>query len=380
MKLVFWMLLCIGIVDAGELEPERNLDMFGTEHVGLGQTWIGLDGQVYGAQPDERGPIGGGDGYRNTIAAPEHRIATLDQLLEALQKANAGDVIFIDGKAEIDCTTRVHIEQLVLEIPEGVTLASDRGQYGSAGGLIYSDTFATRPLIRVMGPNVRITGLRLRGPNPNQHLEHHHRSFAEGRGHEYYYRFPTSDGVATDHGQLEVDNCGLGGWSHAAVCLRAGDGHHIHHNFIHHNQYQGLGYGVSHNQASSLIEYNLFNYNRHSIAGTGRPSCGYEARHNVEIGASLSHCFDMHGGRDRKDGTDIAGTWLQIHHNTFRAPRTAIVIRGVPQEGAEVHHNWFYQEPNGTSVRSDGKTQVLNNAYGLTNTELVQEAEPRRDL
>jgi len=271
---------------------------------------------------------------------------------------------------------RVYIEGLVIEIPEGVTLASDRGQGNSKGGMILSDTFKTRPLISAAGPNVRITGLRIRGPNPKPHLEHHRRSFAEGRGHEYYYKFPTSDGISTDHSGLEVDNCEIGGWSHAAICLRAGDKHHIHHNFIHHNQYNGLGYGVSHNKAFSLIEYNLFNYNRHSIAGTGRQGSGYEARNNVEVEHSLSHCFDMHGGRDRKDGTNIAGTWLKIHHNTFRCSKRAIVIRGVPQEGAEIYNNWFYQKSGATSIRSGGKTRITNNAYGLTNTELLIHAEP----
>ena len=92
------------------------------------------------------------------------------------------------------------------------------------------------------------------------------------------------------------------------------------HCFIHHNQYQGLGYGVCLDEAETLIEGNLFDANRHSIAGTGRSGSGYEARHNVEMGRSLGHCFDMHGGRDRQDGTDVAGGWMHIHHNTFRVP------------------------------------------------------------
>jgi len=342
----------------------------------LGQTWVDINGQICGAKPDERGQIGGGVGYANLLTPTTEPITTLDGLLEALKNAKPGDVVYVDGNAEIDCTVRVYIEKLVLEIPENITLASNRGQGDSKGGMIFSDTFATSPLMRVMGSNVRITGLRIGGPNPKPCLEHHRRSFAEGRGHEYYYKFPTSDGIVTDHPGLEVDNCELGGWSHAAIYLRAGDKHHIHHNFIHHNQYNGLGYGVSHNQAFSLIERNLFNYNRHSIAGTGRPDSGYEARHNVEIEHSLSHCFDMHGGRDRKDGTDIAGTWLKIHHNTFRCPKTAIVIRGVPEEGADIYNNWFYHKPEDAPVRSSGETQLQNNAYGLTEPALLVDAEP----
>ena len=73
-----------------------------------------------------------------------------------------------------------------------------------------------------------------------------------------------------------------------------------------------MGYGICHDRSFSLIEYNLFNYNRHSIAGTGRPDSGYEARHNIEIKHSLSHCFDMHGGRDRQDNTNIASEEMEV--------------------------------------------------------------------
>ena len=345
--------------------------MFNAIQPKLGQTWVALDGEICGAQPDERGPIGGGAGYTNILVPTPDPVSTLDELLEALANAKPDDVVYVDGKARIDCTIRVYIESLVLEIPDGVTLASDRGVNNSKGGMIFSETFATKPLILATGPNVRITGLRIGGPNPNPCLEHHHRSFTEGRGHGYYYKFPTSDGIIADHPGLEVDNCELGGWSHGAVYLRGGDNHHVHHNFIHHNQYNGLGYGVSHGRASSLIEYNLFDYNRHSIAGSGVSESGYIARHNVEIKHSLSHCFDMHGGRDRKDGTNIAGTQLKIHHNTFRCPKTAVVIRGEPEEGADIYNNWFYHKPGTAAVRSDGRTQLRNNAYGVENPEIL---------
>ncbi|GMU24509.1 MAG: hypothetical protein AMXMBFR13_45830 [Phycisphaerae bacterium] len=328
-------------------------------------TFVRLNEKAYGAQADDAGPIGGGKGYTRVITQGDYVAKTLDQLLEALSKAKPGQVVFIPGDAEIDCTARVYIEELVLEIPGGVTLASNRGQEKSQGGLITSDALKTPVLIRVGGPDVRITGLRIRGPNPKRYLDHHHRSFAEGRGHPYYYKFPTSDGIRTEHPGLEVDNCEISAWAHAAVCLQKGDRHRIHHNFIHHCQYQGLGYGVSHDVASSLIERNLFDSNRHSIAGTGRPGCGYEARHNVELGTSLSHRFDMHGGRDRKDGTQIAGTTILIHHNTFRAPETPVVIRGVPEDVCKVYENWFpnHDKPE-TAVRAGAGTRVEDNAYG----------------
>jgi hypothetical protein len=336
-------------------------------------TSLEINGRIYGARADELGPIGGGSGYAPIVTQGDFRVANLDQLLNALQKAKPGQVVFLPGETEIDCTARVYIESLVLELPGGVTLAGNRGQEGSPGALIYSDALKTPTLIRVTGPDARITGLRIRGPNPKRYLDHHRRSFAEGRGHEYYYKFPTSDGIRCEHDGLEVDNCEISAFGHAGICLRRGEKHHVHHNFVHHCQYAGLGYGVSHDVASSLIERNLFDSNRHSIAGTGRPGCGYEARHNVELGISLSHCFDMHGGRDREDGTDVAGTTILIHHNTFRAPQTPIVVRGTPDDKCEVSQNWFprHETPD-KAVRASANTHVRDNAYGAEPARVVE--------
>jgi len=328
-------------------------------------TWIEIDNIVYGAKPDDRGPIGGGNGYANIIAKGHYTVRDLDTLLDALSKAKAGQVVIIPAETTIDLTARIYIDQLVLEIPEGVTLAGDRGRGKSKGALLTSDALKTPVLIRAAGPDVRVTGLRIQGPNPKRYLDHHRRSFGQGgAGSKYYYKLPTSNGISTRHARLEVDNCEISGFSHAGVDLITAQGHRIHHNHIHHCQYQGLGYGVCHNTASSMIEHNLFNWNRHSIAGTGRPGNSYVARHNVELGVSLSHCFDMHGGRDRKDGTNIAGTSIDIYNNTFRAQQTPVVIRGVPEEKCEVHHNWFMRHSTaGQAVHSSGKTKVFGNAY-----------------
>jgi hypothetical protein len=330
-----------------------------------GPTSIELDGKTYGASPDEIGPIGGGSGYTKIVTKGDYTVSTLEQLLDALGKAKPGQVVFIPGETEIDCTTRLFIEGLVLEIPAGVTLAGNRGQEGSQGGAITSDALKTSRLIQITGPDVRITGLRLLGPNPKRYLDHHKRSFSGGAGHSYYYKFPTQNGIHTAQPGLEVDNCEISAFGHAGICLSRGEGHRIHHNFIHHCQYNGLGYGISHDVSSSIIERNLFDSNRHSIAGTGRPGCGYEARHNVELGTSLSHCFDMHGGRDRKDGTDIAGDSILVHNNTFRASTQPVVIRGTPQDACKVSGNWFPKHANAkTAVRGAKNTHVEDNAYG----------------
>ncbi|MCP3918522.1 MAG: right-handed parallel beta-helix repeat-containing protein [bacterium] len=326
-------------------------------------TFVDVDGTRYGAEPDEHGPIGGGPGYTARPPGKHHVASTVDALIEALAKARPGETVFVPGDAAIDCTARVLIDGLVLELPGGVTLASDRGAGGSRGALLFSDVLATRPLLRVTGPGARVSGLRLRGPDPERRLDHHRRSFRGGRGSDHYYQLPTSDGIECTHDGLEVDNCELAGWSHAAIFLRKGTGHRIHHCFIHHNQRQGLGYGVCHDVAESTIEHNLFDWNRHSIAGTGRPGSGYAARHNVERGASLSHMFDMHGGRDRKDGTNVAGTWMIVERNAFLCPKVALKVRGVPEKRVWVEGNWFLKPPG---VVAEERTELGENAYGRT--------------
>jgi hypothetical protein len=75
----------------------------------------------------------------------------------------------------------------------------------------------------------------------------------------------------------------------------------------------------------------------------------------------------MHGGRDRKDGTDIAGTAIEIYNNTFRVPNTPVVnIRGVPQEKCDVYHNWFLKcgGPEEAVGGLSEKTKVFDNVYG----------------
>lgn len=329
-------------------------------------TFLAVGDDRYGAQPDQRGPLGGGPGYAARVNAGDFTVTDLEGLIAALGAARSGQTVYIPGATEIDLTTFIYMEQLVLDIAAGVTLAGDRGHAGSAGAVLTSDHLDTKVMLRATGPGVRVTGLRLRGPNTKRYIDHHTRAFGPGGGgHEYYYRFPTQSGLATEADQLEVDNCEISGFGLAGVHLHSGQGHHVHHCYIHHCQYQGLGYGVAQNTASALIECNLFDSNRHSIAGTGRPGCGYVARHNVELGTSLSHCFDMHGGRDRKDGTDVAGTALEIHHNTFRAPERAVVVRGVPEERCLVHHNWFVRHASADqAVRAAAGTQVLDNAFG----------------
>ena len=317
--------------------------------------------ETFGAATNPTGdPIGGGKEYRRLVTTSHYQVKTLEELLSALEQAKAGQVVYVDEKAEIDLTGKQKIV-----IPGGVTIASGRGHKNSQGALLYSNELKTSPLFLAGGEKVRITGLRLRGPDPERRTDQMRQLHKEGR----YYSIPNSDGIICSYPDLEVDNCELWAWSHAAVFLKRGASKtHIHHNNIHHNQRSGLGYGVCLDQADALIEANLFDWCRHHIAGTGRPGTSYEARYNLVLENANSHSFDMHGGKDRKDGTDIAGDSIKIHHNTFRATAVpAVVIRGRPTQSAEIHHNWFLHFDPGKTVHQSnavGNMHIYRNQYG----------------
>ena len=70
-------------------------------------TWVEIDGVIYGARADERGPTGGGEGYKNIVTKGDYTVKDLDTLLDALSKAKAGQTVFIPAETEIDLTARI---------------------------------------------------------------------------------------------------------------------------------------------------------------------------------------------------------------------------------------------------------------------------------
>ena len=350
--------------------------------IAIGLACISLDAaeeqETFGAVPDALGPIGGGNGYKNIVTKGDFIVKTEDELIDALAKAKAGQVVYIDDNVELDFTLRAMMEKLVLQVPEGVTLASSRGNNGSKGALIFSDHFDTRPLIKAGGPKVRITGIRLQGPDPRNRWDEIPKLIDKG-GQELYYKFPVSEGIQCAFPNLEVDNCEISGWSHAGIAIVAGASNaHIHHNYIHHCQRRGLGYGVCVDSCEALIESNIFEHCRHSVAATGAPGTAYEACNNIIEEYGILSSFDMHGGGDRGDGTNIAGDWIKIHHNTLKGKWKGsdgkaeghyvpgVGIRGVPTKGGEIHHNWFGEPIPEKALFKDPNpnVKIFKNQYG----------------
>ncbi|HHT25976.1 MAG TPA: hypothetical protein GXZ82_01835 [Firmicutes bacterium] len=326
------------------------------------QEIIERDPAEYGAESNPTGsPIGGGSGYRQIFTTGDYIVSTADELLSALANARSGEVVYVVPEAEIDLTGKVGIS-----IKAGVTLAGNRGFNDSPGPLIYCNEYDTYGLFTLLGEKSRITGIRLRGPDPD----------ILGSAYER----PNSKAIAVYGNDAEIDNNEIYNWSYAGVSIEK---HarivHVHHNYIHHVRRAGLGYPVVVNQGYALIEGNTFDYYRHAIAATGYIGSAYEARYNLVLENATSHAFDMHGGADfcpkrtapcTATEAVMGGEYVIIHHNTFRVTSArAIVLRGIPRETTQIHHNWFYSPVVANGVAfvnySGGNVSVYENAYGL---------------
>jgi hypothetical protein len=298
--------------------------------------------ETFGCEANPTGdPIGGGPGYRDIKTKGDVTVKTVIELLAALKQAKPGQVVFLPDKVELDLTGKQG-----LEIPAGVTLAGTRGLNGSLGARIFTTLRTTSPLMRTTGDDTRVTGLRFEGPYAGSE------------------RIPTfAQGLSIAHDGCAVDNCEIYNWNCVGIGVGGGGTVRIHHNFIHHCQLSGYGYGVCTGRANTFIIANKFDWCRHDIASGGSPGDCYEAAWNLVLPNATSHRFDMHGGSDRGDNTEIAGDWMEIHHNTFQGKHRAVVIRGVPSQGANIHHNWF-AAPAKETVFTGGNTRIYRNVYG----------------
>ncbi|BBO34594.1 right-handed parallel beta-helix repeat-containing protein [Lacipirellula parvula] len=302
-----------------------------------------------GASANNTGnPIGGGEGYtRRVDPAQSQVVRTLDELADALHAADGTpQIIYVDDAATIEIPW-------ALKIPANVTLASGRGLNNSKGALLTrTHDLEDKQLLIVDGPSVRITGIRVWGRD------------------EKTAESPRSRiGVINqEYDRLEIDNCELYGWTHAAIFLGGLDtigptaSAEIHHCHIHHNQKDGNGYGIAHSKAQSIIVANRFERNRHHIQSTGTAGSNYTASFNTFHARghkTNSTACDVHGGYDRRDQSDQAGDQFAIQYNDFNVPNSdsepgdtplpsaAFYPRGRPSSGAVFSNNacYGYRQP-----------------------------------
>lgn len=279
--------------------------------------------------------VGGGQGYeagidKNSVEYQEARdYATLKALTDSGAK-----YIYIPGEVDIE----IPAVDNALVVKEGTTIFSDRGVNGSSGARLnvsYVDEQEYKFPIIVMNSNTRMSGIRYEGP----------------------YQGTTTNNttigiqVAVNSTNVEVDNMEMWGWPWAAVSVKHATNVRVHHSYIHDNIKSSLGYGVvtQNGNATAEVACNVFNSNRHAIAGAGVSGEGYAAHHNLVLNGGergAYHQFDMH----LSTSENIAGAFMEITENWFdfgrygTSNRSSIMVRGQPERGPiTVTDNWFSQ-------------------------------------
>jgi hypothetical protein len=319
---------------------------------------------------------------------------TLSWLLT--QSPNDRQIVQLGCGVEINLTGQeeIHVDRVGIELI--AEPGCERGER-SLGPLVYRTDHRDHATFSIGGDFIRFSGFRLKGP-----------------GMEYFNELTLNREDETDKGiailpisldpvrecelvvlcSVEIDNMEIFEWEREGVGVKDLQGPkdsglergrlreeyvgsvHIHDSFIHDNAGTSKGYGVNvGNGAYALIERNVFDGNRHAIAGGSRPRggsepydySGYTARENLVLGAGGVHCpraggcwqthqFDMHGTESPWYSGDFscgkAGETIIIERNTFFY-NEAIKIRGNPTGRAVVDGNIFY-DTRGRAVRQNG--------------------------
>jgi hypothetical protein len=373
---------------AAEITWEQAKEMLRSGEGLTGEPTLGApieNPDAYGAEANPTGnPVGGGPGYSRILTSGDYTVGSREELLGALEQAKAGQVVYVKPDAEIDLTGLVHIA-----VPDGVTLAGNRGQDGAEGPLLLTTKMgeSSYPFLFGTGSKTRVTGLRIKGPDPD-YADYTEQTKAAG------YEFGAR-AIAT-RGETEVDNCEISNFYRDGVAANS-KGVHVHHNFIHDIAAYPVVVGT-HSGPPTLIEANIIHWGWHATAGSGTAVTGYEARYNIckphNIAppfGKVAHCLDQHPDIDilRARKLRVAGDSLQWHHNTLilhggstdPTSTVGMKIRGTPRSLARVYANWFQTTDVSQALGlSFSNVWIYNNVYGPEKrglAEITQRTTPQ---
>lgn len=233
-------------------------------------------------------------------------------------------------------------------------------------------------LFMIRHDNVKVAGFRLEGPTMGQ-------GSGDGNSELGIRIWPMES--ATPITRIQISNMDISHWAGAGIDVgdqpssAAPRGRLVREtvgavsitgNFIHHNRNEQEGYGVHvGGGAYALIERNVFDENRHAIAGGSRSGddfSGYTVNENLVLGGGgvacswgvcwQTHQIDMHG-----DKTDLGYDWccgnagetLLITRNTvLYTAGLAIKVRGNPVDKAVVDDNVFAHGSRSEAIGQNG--------------------------
>jgi hypothetical protein len=231
---------------------------------------------------------------------------------------------------------------------------------------------------------MRILGLRIIGPDPNNHFTAEKGIYATGC---LDFEVANSEVYGWGGSGIRVDNCSadceIPDAEPPVLYVR------IHDNYIHHNQHSNRngnseGYGIEVGPgAFAEIYQNVFDYNKHSVMADGH-SGGYNALRNLILkGGGFQdsdwetwiHVFDVHGTKNCPDTFLTRHIWncgdggykFLYEQNAFQyAKALDIKIRGTPKREAIITHNIFARGSQGDAIsKGDHVNVTASNQYGV---------------
>lgn len=307
-------------------------------------------------------PVGGGIGYTNQVTSGDYILSAFEsgnpkspqqlyiELVDIINAASSGNVIYIEPECVIEVSAPI-----VINFP--LTLAGGRGLLNNVGATIYPASGFNGNVLVISSDNVRITGFTFQG----------------GGNDTWGIR---AYGVK----RVEIDNNDLYNWVDAIQLSETNNpppnekqlldtkGFLIHNNYIHDNYFHDgngnpRGYGILVDNAYPILYANIFNYNRHDIAGVGWMKSGYEVKCNIFLDQSYHNQanIDMHDCSSCDQSTEsyklrTSGGFMHIHHNEFRELNRQATIYpvGKPSTLCLIENNIFkantiYNEPGSSN-------------------------------
>ncbi|MDI3290826.1 VCBS repeat-containing protein [Polyangium sp. 15x6] len=331
--------------------------------------------------------FGGGRGYPDVFTGGNKTPATfadLKNLLRCTQvvdqfrcpqfgethgTAVSGDVVMLGSLG--NPTDTIELEEPIC-IPAGVTLAGGRGAnwifhspmvWNSPGFRLKQPDGTTQGggVIHVCGDDVRITGLRIEGIDP-----------------DYFHSTPSAGVVNHGFDNLEIDNCEISGFGKFLIGLNNGSDDHItdvHHNYLHHSRARvpngRYGQGVAmldpgvNGELDMMFRWNRASQLRVVLDSDGSGEFGYEARDNLVYGALCG--FQTHGWGESSGGGQCGACYddsfwcsgrLEIPDNEDSGLVQSFAYCSYAMDEISVHDNTIW-----LSVEEDSPEETRDTLY-----------------
>ncbi len=319
-------------------------------------------------------PIGGGPGYSDSVRHQEahYVVATKAELINALNSANSGEVVYIADSVEIDMTGTVDT------VKAGVTLASGRGRTLSDtiswGALLYNynPEYSGSYKMLLVEDNARITGIRFRGS---------YSTYDMPRDTSIHFPHTNKNGnrevaICSYRGDsVEIDNCEFLGWGYTPVLITGLVTDTVWGCSIHHCHLYGGGHVymqypflVQLYGGDLLIEacYSDFSNGLDRCAAENFHSHSCEIRYCIQGKHSITHVCDGHGGADTTATIYVHHNTIQNRSKTCSGGCTGVVIRQPVPDTIFIHNNWFWTPESTNAVQyciDVHRIRIYNNSF-----------------